>query len=470
MRQVFLLPDVGEGLADGEVLRWLVDVGDEVVVNQPLVEVETAKAAVELPSPFAGVVAELRAAVGDVVAVGAPLISIDTGGGAADEAAPVADTATEPAAAAETIAEPIAESADEGSGPLLVGYGVVGSGTRRRRRLGQAVRTDQPVRHGGAEVAAAAARHVERVRAKPPVRRRAKELGVDLDSVTPTGPEGSVTREDVEAAAGGSDEAPSIAEPITKPAPTQPPVPVTRDEPLIGTISAVPERRIPVRGVQRRMAEAMVQSAFTIPHVTEWVEVDVTRSTKLLRRLRETPGFTGHHVTPLLLVARACLQAVRRTPEVNAYFDADAAEVVVRDEVNLGIAVAGPRGLVVPHVPRADRLSLPELAAALDDLVRAARDDRLTPAQLSGSTFTITNIGVFGVDGGTPLINPGEAAILAAGAWRERAWVHKGKVRPRIVAQLTLSFDHRFIDGARGSRFLADVAALLADPALGSTF
>jgi pyruvate dehydrogenase E2 component (dihydrolipoamide acetyltransferase) len=469
MRQVFLLPDVGEGLTDGEVLRWLVNVGDEVVVNQPLVEVETAKAAVELPSPFAGVVAELRAAVGEVVPVGAPLISIDTGGAAADAAVPATDSNTEQVAATETLTEPDPAAADEGSGPLLVGYGVVGSGTRRRRRLGQAVRTDQPVRHGGAEVAAAAARHVETVRAKPPVRRRAKELGVDLGSVTPTGPEGSVTREDVEAAAGRAAQ-PEATAPTAPPQSATAPVPATRDEPLVGTVSAVPERRIPVRGVQRRMAEAMVESAFTIPHVTEWVEVDVTRSTKLLRRLRDTPGFAGHHVTPLLLVARACVQAVRRTPEINAYFDSDAEEVVVRDEVNLGIAVAGPRGLVVPHVPRADRLSLPELATALDELVRAAREDRLSPAQLSGSTFTITNIGVFGVDGGTPLINPGEGAILAAGAWRERAWVHKGKVRPRMVAQLTLSFDHRFIDGARGSRFLADVAALLADPALGSTF
>ncbi len=466
MRQVFLLPDVGEGLTDGEVLRWLVDVGDEVVVNQPLVEVETAKAAVELPSPFAGVVAELRAAVGEVVPVGAPLISIDTTQPAAEKSA---DAAPAPATVPE--ASPTTEDQSEGSGPLLVGYGVVGSGTRRRRRLGQAVRTDQPVRHGGAEVAAAAARHVETVRAKPPVRRRAKELGVDLGDVTATGPEGIVTREDVEAAAGRS--AQEQATPTFVAAEQQAaaaPVPAIRDEPLIGTISAVPERRIPVRGVQRRMAEAMVESAFTIPHVTEWVEVDVTRATKLLRRLRNTPGFAGHHISPLLLVARACLQAVRRTPEINAYFDSEASEVVIRDEVNLGIAVAGPRGLVVPHVPRADRLSLPELATALDELVRSAREDRLTPAQLSGSTFTITNIGVFGVDGGTPLINPGEAAILAAGAWRERAWVHKGKVRPRMVAQLTLSFDHRFIDGARGSRFLADVAALLADPALGSTF
>ena len=306
---------------------------------------------------------------------------------------------------------------------------------------------------------AAAARHTDAPRAKPPVRKLAKDLGVDLAGVTATGPDGTVSRDDVLAAQRGTEE--------------QAP-PTGGTQVLEGTVAHVEatalvfvdgERREPVKGVRKHMAEAMVRSAFTAPHVTEWVEVDVTRSVKLVRRLRETPGFSDARVSPLLLVARAVLLGLRRSPDLNAMFDGPAQEVVYRDHVNLGIAAATPRGLLVPNVKDAHRLSLPELAHALDGLVRTAREGRTTPADLAGGTFTITNVGVFGIDGGTPIINPGEGAILCVGAFRERPWVHKGKVKPRVVAQLTVSFDHRHIDGALGSRFLADVASVLEDPA-----
>ena len=220
-----------------------------------------------------------------------------------------------------------------------------------------------------------------------------------------------------------------------------------------------------MRGIRKAMAEAMMRSASEAPHVTAWVQVDVTRTVKLTRRLRETPGFSQARVSPLLLVARASLLALKRHPDLNATYDAAADEVVYRSGVNLGIAVASPRGLLVPSAKGAEALSLPELAVALDGLVAAAREGRSTPADLTGSTFTITNIGVFGVDGGTPILNPGEAGILCVGAFRKRPWVHKGRVKPRWVAEITLSFDHRIVDGATGSRFLADVAQVLEDPA-----
>ncbi len=218
------------------------------------------------------------------------------------------------------------------------------------------------------------------------------------------------------------------------------------------------------------MAEAMVASAFTAPHVTEWVQVDATRTMKLVSRLRETPAFKDTRVTPLTLFARAALLAARRHPGINAVWDGDAGEIVYKDYVNLGIAAATPRGLLVPNIKDADRLSLPDLARALTDLVDTAKAGKTAPAELAGGTFTITNIGVFGIDGGTPIINPGESAILAVGAVTQRPWVHKGKVRPRWVVELAVSFDHRLIDGELGSRFLADIAALVEDPAVAVTW
>ena len=461
LHRQFLLPDVGEGLTEGEVLRWLVAVGDTVVVNQPLVEVETAKAAVELPSPYAGTVAELHATEGEVVAVGKPLVTLLV-------------TSTGPSLASPV--EPSDVSPVEGSGPVLVGYGVTPDATQRRPRLpavsphgtkraeaGPPGEPVKPVRHGGLEIGRAAEARLggdrppqltggaTRPRAKPPVRKLARELGVDLAAVRPTGPEGVVTRDDVEAAA-------ALMRPMTS-SPRS-------GQPSGAALSTRGESREPVRGVTRLMAEAMSSSAFTIPHVTEWVEVDVTRSGELLERLRGSASFKGLRVTPMLLVARAVLAGLARTPVANGWFDAEAGEIVHRGAVNLGFAAATPRGLVVPNIKDADRLSLRDLAQALTSLTATAKEGRTAPADLTGGTFTITNVGVLGVDGGTPIINPGESAILAVGAWRQKPWVHHGELAVRTVCMLSLSFDHRFIDGATGSRLLVDVASMLEEPAV----
>ena len=469
--QQFRLPDVGEGLTEGEILRWYVAVGDSVVVNQTIVEIETAKAAVELPSPFDGRVVALLVAAGTVVEVGTPIITIDTTVGepdgpgepdhpaAAGQPGPAARQGPVLPAASEFVPAPKPERE-----AVLVGYGVMSaSATRRPRRLaGGSVRPVQPTRHGGLELGRAVERALvdepagpPPVRAKPPVRKLAKDLGIDLAAVPATGPGGVVTRADLELYAGRV----SAGE--------QP-----RGRAAAARVPGPGQRREPVKGLRKLMAEAMVRSAFSIPHVSEWVEVDVTRSVKLLQRLRQTAGFTETRVSPLLLVARAALIALKQVPDLNAaWVDAGAGsdEVLYCDYVNLGIAAATPRGLVVPNIKNADQLSLPELAVALHDLVVKAKAGRTTAAEMSGGTFTITNIGVFGVDGGTPVINPGEGAILAVGALREKPWVHKGRVRVRTVAQLTVSFDHRFIDGATGSRFLAAVAAVMDDPAVPPT-
>ena len=449
----FLMPDAGEGLTEGEVLRWLVAEGDAVGVNQPLVEIETAKAAIELPSPYAGTVHTLHGAEGDVIEVGQPLVTllVDAPAGSADAAGSPAPTA---------VAEPVAE----GSGPVLVGYGVTPSTTKRRPRLpassphgtqrpeagppGEAVK---PVRHGGLEIGRAAEARLgggtdevsARPRAKPPVRKLARELGIDLAAVRPSGADGVVTRDDVEAAAA-----------LVRPLPLAP----------------RGDSREPVRSVTRLMAEAMTNSAFTIPHVTEWLEVDVTRSVELLDRLRRSSTFEGVRVTPMLLVARAVLSGLVRTPVANSWFDTAAGEIVHRGSVNLGFAAATPRGLVVPNIKSADQLTLRELADALAALTATAKEGRTAPADLAGGSFTITNVGVFGVDGGTPIINPGEAAILAVGAWREKPWVHRGQISVRTVCTLALSFDHRFIDGATGARLLVDIAAMLEEPAADLTW
>jgi pyruvate dehydrogenase E2 component (dihydrolipoamide acetyltransferase) len=486
----FRLPDVGEGLTEGEILSWLVAVGDTVTVNQPLCEVETAKAAVELPSPFAGTVTELLYEVGDTVDVGAPIITIDTGGeGGGDSAGEAATVPAAPAPAEEEVeAGLIGGPAPGGRTSVLVGYGPRTTEAKRRpRRSGTAVAaratapqpapdpvrahppllatapdvTTKPVRHGGLEIGRAAEAHAAadaqaapsvartpgrgalRPLAKPPVRKYAKDLGVDLATVPGTGPGGVITRADVDAAAGAG-----------RPAEVR----------AAGTETSVGETRVPIKGVRKHTAAAMVASAFTAPHVTEFLTVDVTRMTKLRARLAERPEFAGLKVSPLLFVARAVVLAARRHPMVNSSWDEAAQEIVVKREVNLGIAAATPRGLVVPNVKDAGRLTLPELATALADLTATAREGRTPPADMTGGTITITNVGVFGVDTGTPILNPGESAILAFGAVRAMPWVRKGKIRPRQVTTLALSFDHRVVDGELGSRFLADVGALLHDP------
>ncbi|MGY0230436.1 dihydrolipoamide acetyltransferase family protein [Longispora urticae] len=444
----FKLPDLGEGLTEGEILTWLVKVGDTVELNQPIVEVETAKAAVEIPSPYVGVVTQLFHGEGTTVNVGAPIIEYDTdpGAGALPEAAPAA-----PAAAGKPERE-----------ANLVGYGPrTGTATRRARKGAPAhapapapVPVEVPVVVAPAPVAVApvvtqpvvtqpaalngAALHVL---AKPPVRKLAKDLGVTLAGIVGTGPQGSITRDDVQAA-------------LSAPA-TAAPVRVT---------STGGETRIPIKGVRKLTAENMVRSAFTAPHVTEFLTLDVTRGVNALERLKKNREWRDVRISPLLLVMRAVTAALKKHPMVNSSWDEAAQEIVVKDYVNLGIAAATPRGLIVPNIKDAGSLSFLELAGALTALVGTAREGKTSPADMSGGTFTITNVGVYGVDTGTPILPPGESAILAFGAIREMPWVHKGKVKPRQVTTLGLSFDHRIIDGELGSKFLADIGAFLADP------
>jgi pyruvate dehydrogenase E2 component (dihydrolipoamide acetyltransferase) len=488
----FKLPDVGEGLTEAEIVSWKVEPGDTIKVNEIVVEIETAKSLVELPSPFAGVVSELLVEAGTTVDVGTPIISVDVGvpGGTvadADEVAPAAgtDTGTTPADATTEIGTPGDEEAVEpgliggpapgGRTSILVGYGPRTTQAKRRpRKQGAAApestsaETAQRAVQGAVgvepapvdepelaetEVAAAStttdgapAGERARVLAKPPVRKMANDLGVDLAGITPTGPNGTISRSDVEQAASGAG-APAAAPAAARPA-----------------AAGERETRVPVKGVRKMTAQAMVSSAFTAPHVTEWVTVDVTRTTELVERLRTDREFRDVKVSPLLLVAKALLLAARRNPQINASWDDAAQEIVVKHYVNLGIAAATPRGLVVPNIKDADQMSLRELAEAMAALTATARAGRTQPADMAGGTMTITNVGVFGVDAGTPILNPGESAILCFGAVRDMPWVHEGEIAVRKVTQLALSFDHRLVDGELGSRFLADVARVLEDP------
>jgi 2-oxoisovalerate dehydrogenase E2 component (dihydrolipoyl transacylase) len=466
--RTFALPDLGEGLTEGEILAWMVEVGDEVKLNQPIVEVETAKAAVEIPSPHAGVVSARHAEVGDTVDVGTVIITfdVDPGGvedqGGADEPGAGEDlirggdmVPTEPG----IVGSPAPKAATEEKIQVLVGSGPKTSKLTRRARtpavapespaVTQADRA-QPARVAAAAVGARAAQlgTEPRALAKPPVRKLARDLGVDLRVIGGSGPDGSVTRSDVQAAAAGS--AVGAAPVALRVAPDFDP--------------ATREHRVPIKGVRKVTASAMVASAFTAPHVTEFITVDVTPMMELVGRLREHPDFTGVRVSPLLLVARALLLAVARHPMVNSSWDDDAQEIVVKEYVNLGIAAATPRGLIVPNIKDAAALSLPDLARSLDALVTVARDGRTAPADMARGTITITNVGMFGVDTGTPILNPGESAILCFGAVRDTPWVHDGAIAIRKVTQLGLSFDHRIIDGQLGSEFLGDLAGMLADP------
>ena len=452
----FKLPDVGEGLTEADILRWDVKVGDQVVVNQVLVEVETAKAAVELPSPYAGTVYAIHVEEGATVPVGQPIVTLRVGDGELAEVAPptgrVGGGAEDLVPSPElppTEADQERQSAERQA--VLVGYGVAGERGRRRKRLQPSHDLPAPSANPAFEVtpgAGAATPQTDRsVLAKPPVRKLAKTLGVDLSSIIATGPNGTISRDDVQQAA---------AQTTT---------------PINGFAAAAgAETRIPIRGVRKHTAAAMVSSAFTAPHVTEFITVDVTEMMELRKRVAARPEFTGLKVSPLLFLARAALWAIRRTPILNSTWDEAAGEIVVKHYVNLGIAAATDRGLIVPNIKGAQDLSLAELATALTDLTETARAGRTTPAEMSGGTFTITNVGVFGVDTGTPILNPGEAAILAFGAVRRQPWVVGSgadeRIEPRWVTQLAVSFDHRSVDGQQGSQFLADLAAVLRDPGL----
>jgi 2-oxoisovalerate dehydrogenase E2 component (dihydrolipoyl transacylase) len=462
----FKMPDVGEGLTEAEILKWYVQPGDEVTDGQVVCEVETAKAAVELPIPYDGVVRELRFPEGTTVDVGTSIIAVDVSGGAAAPE-PESESASASASAGESAGE--GEKKPEGRQPVLVGYGVAASSTKRRPRKGPqipvqdasaAIQTELNG-HGPAPAAPAAAK--ERPLAKPPVRKLAKDLGVDLTTVVPSGPDGIITREDVHAAVAPAPE-PTVVE---APAPAAVPAttPVQAAAPVsVPSYDTARETRVPVKGVRKATAAAMVGSAFTAPHVTEFVTVDVTRTMKLVEELKQDKEFAGLRVNPLLLITKALLVAIKRNPDVNASWDEANQEIVLKHYVNLGIAAATPRGLIVPNIKDAQDKTLPQLAQALGELVTTAKEGRTSPAAMQGGTVTITNVGVFGVDTGTPILNPGESAILAVGAIKLQPWVHKGKVKPRQVTTLALSFDHRLVDGELGSKVLADVAAILEQP------
>jgi 2-oxoisovalerate dehydrogenase E2 component (dihydrolipoyl transacylase) len=445
----FKLPDVGEGLTEADIVAWHVKPGDRVEVNQIIVEIETAKAVVELPSPWDGTVAQLLAEEGQTVDVGVPIIVVDT---SAERA-----SGSPPAPPAPPVPEPVpAETSTAETGPperqaVLVGYGVKASATTRRARKGQAaavVRVEPAAARPPAAKAPAAEAGQVRALAKPPVRRLAKDLGISLAGLAGSGPGGSITREDVNRAAGETTARSAEISPDNG-----------YRAPSVGR-----EERLPVRGVRKAMAAAMVSSAFTAPHVTEFLQVDVTETMAAVRRVRDLPEYAGVRVSPLLLVARALIVAARRHPLINSSWDDGAQEIVVKHYVNLGIAVAAERGLLVPNVKDAGDLSLPGLARALQDLTETARAGKATPADLAGGTITITNVGVFGVDAGTPILTPGEAAILAFGQVRDAPWVVGQELAVRKACTLSLSFDHRIVDGELGSAVLRDVGAMLEDP------
>ena len=462
MIQDFRLPDLGEGLPEAELVQWLVAEGDEVSLNQTIAEVETAKAVVELPSPHAGTVTTLHAAAGDVVAVGSVLISFDTPGADASAPAPATSVATATAAAP---AEAAAEAEPTRAEPNLVGYGAAPRGAARPQRRSRAVggrpaASDTAVLeaapHDAIQLGDIAERPVERPRSTPPVRKLAKQLGVDLALIEATGAGGVITRSDVEAYAarvGATVRSSAIAE-AAEPAPAPP-----RSEP-----SDERTTRTPIRGVRKLTAEAMVRSAFTAPHVTVFLTADVTATSELLASLRADRSLQDHKIGILAVAAKAVCLALARHPGLNSRWDDAAGEIVEHHYVNLGIAAATGRGLVVPNIRDAQDLTLVELADAIRGLAETARAGKTTPGDMMGGTFSITNVGVFGVDAGTPIINPGEAGILALGAVRRQPWEHRGEIALRDVMTLALSFDHRLVDGEQGSRFLAEVADVLREP------
>ncbi|SOC89856.1 pyruvate dehydrogenase E2 component (dihydrolipoamide acetyltransferase) [Curtobacterium sp. 314Chir4.1] len=517
----FPLPDVGEGLTEAEIVQWRVAIGDEIAVDQVLVEIETAKSLVELPSPFAGTVTGLLVSEGDTVEVGKPIIRVDSDasvasgapvpstqpGGAAPvadsvpaspdvtatppappaPAAPVAQTpaapapvaapapAAAPAAAAPAPAQPVADGAsvvgtDESSGAVLVGYGSATSSPSRRKPGARraAALAAEASRASSADAAAAAEAATDpgeestaeaisalgsgsgrkqttatNVLAKPPIRKLAKDLGVELTEIVATGLAGEVTRDDVIRHAKQA----SVFRNI--------------ETPEWGDVRS---ETIPVKGVRKAIATAMTTSAFTAPHVSLFVDVDATRTMEFVKRLKSSPTFAGVKVSPLLLVAKAVIWAVRRNRSVNSTWTDR--EIIVHHFVNLGIAAATPRGLIVPNIKDAQDMSLLELAQALEQLTLTARDGKTTPAQMANGTVSITNIGVFGMDTGTPILNPGEVAIVAMGTIKPKPWVVDGEVRSRMVTTIGASFDHRVVDGDVASRFVHDVASVLEEPAL----
>ena len=489
----FKLPDPGEGLVEADIVTWRVAEGDQVKVNDIVVEVETSKSLVELPIPFAGTVAKLLVSEGDTVEVGAPIITIDDGTGTPpDPAAPSQPESKTPES--KTPESETSEPNPSGRVAVLVGYGAKTTEAKRRPRKGadqdagtgrsgvaDSFATDHPAgyrsdeRHPlspgsdapvgaplpgpGAPPSGHPAPELEaRPLAKPPVRKRAKDLGLDLATVTGSGEGGVITRDDVEKAAlrqaQGADGGDALRQ----------------AQGADGGSRLGVEQRIPIKGVRKSTAQAMVSSAFTAPHVSVWLTCDVTATMDLVAKLKTRREFAEVRVSPLLIIAKAVCLALARTRELNSAWDEAAQEIVLHGGVNLGIAAATPRGLVVPNVKNAEAMSLLELGTALSELVGTARSGKTQPAQLSGGTFSITNVGPLGVDAGTPILNPGEAGILCVGVIDRRPWVRgtgaDERIEPRWVTTLALSFDHRLADGEQGSRFLVDVADILRDPGM----
>jgi 2-oxoisovalerate dehydrogenase E2 component (dihydrolipoyl transacylase) len=450
----FNLPDVGEGLTEAEIVSWKVNVGDRVAVNQVIVEIETAKSLVELPCPFEGIVTELLAKEGDTVEVGKPIIAATVADGAVGAVATSSIPVISPevaAAASEALADIRSEGSEEKQ-PNLVGYGVASAhGTSRRaKRQINPVPVVAPMTSAIPVIPGAPATGLisvvspeNSVIAKPPIRKLAKDLGVDLNNVVATGLAGEVTREDV---LGGAQQASVFRNLSTPEAPTE------------------REERIPVKGVRKAIASAMVRSAFTAPHVSIFVDVDATRTMEYVKRLKASTDFAGVKVTPLLIMAKAMIWAVRRNPTVNSTWTDE--EIIVHNFVNFGIAAATPRGLIVPNIKDADKMSMLELAKAIEQLAATAREGKTTPADMQDGTITITNIGVFGVDTGTPILNPGEVGIVALGSIRPKPWVVNNEIVIRQVTTIGATFDHRVVDGDVASRFVQDVASVIEEPAL----
>jgi pyruvate dehydrogenase E2 component (dihydrolipoamide acetyltransferase) len=499
----FNLPDVGEGLTEAEIVAWKVKPGDAVAINDVLCEIETAKSLVELPSPFAGTVTELLVPEGVTVDVGTPIISVSDAVAAPEPVTPA------PAAPASPVPAPVAaapmygtlptdtsdagEAAGRPAGGPLVGSGPKADAVKRRRRISApaatagpgaaapAVEVVEPVEAHDIWMSPAAVGNpaaeasgpadsvdlrptlggaisglVGKVLAKPPVRKIARDLGINLADVVPTGARGEVTREDLV-----SYQAQRDAE-------------VDKADSFWGKSGRPQDQRIeriPVKGVRKATAKAMVESAFAAPHVSIFVDVDASRTMEFVKRLKASRDFEGIKVSPLLILAKAVIWAAARNPSVNATWvdnpdGSDSAEIHVKHFMNLGIAAATPRGLMVPNIKNAQDLSLKQLALALNELATTARAGKTQPAQMRGGTLTVTNIGALGIDTGTPIINPGEVAIVAFGTIKQKPWVLDGEVIPRWITTLGGSFDHRVVDGDLSARFMADVAAILEEPAL----
>ncbi|GAA4655696.1 dihydrolipoamide acetyltransferase family protein [Arthrobacter cryoconiti] len=433
----FNLPDVGEGLTEAEIVAWKVKVGDVVAVNEVLVEIETAKSIVELPSPYAGVVAQLMVAAGETTDVGTPIIAIGQDAGADSfKGGPSAG--------------------DEPEMKPLVGSGPKADAVKRRPRRGQG---GAGVEHSTPEAKALVTGSLpqakpagNRVLAKPPVRKAAKDLGIDLSDVVATGQRGEVTKKDLLSYQDRRTDEPKEAGGFYSNA-------------SAGSATGDPRiERIKVKGVRKATAKAMVESAFSAPHVSIFVDVDASRTMEFVKRLKESRDFEGIKVSPLLILAKAVIWAAARNPSVNATWTGD--EIIVKHFMNLGIAAATPRGLMVPNIKDAQELSLKGLALALNELAMTARAGKTQPADMQGGSLTITNIGALGIDTGTPIINPGEVAIVAFGTIKQKPWVVNGEVVPRWVTTLGGSFDHRVVDGDLSARFMADVAAIMEEPAL----